>query len=51
MADRLRGRHGGLRRLHLTHHDPRLARLALSVRDDGEDQALLGAVVFAARAA
>lgn len=33
----------------LTHHDPRLAQLALSVRDDGEDQALLGAAVFAAR--
>ncbi|MGA6158375.1 ROK family protein [Stenotrophomonas sp. NPDC087984] len=35
----------------LTHHDPRLARLTLSVRDDGEDQALLGAAVFAARRA
>ncbi|WP_413800905.1 ROK family protein [Streptomyces iranensis] len=35
----------------LTHHDPRLARLTLSVPDDGEDQALLGAAVFAARGA
>lgn len=35
----------------LTLHDPRLARLALSLRDDGEDQAMLGAAVFAARAA
>ncbi|CDR07518.1 ROK family protein [Streptomyces iranensis] len=35
----------------LTHHDPRLARLTLSVADDGEDQALLGAAVFAARGA
>ncbi|MEU5731324.1 hypothetical protein ABZ797_20575 [Streptomyces antimycoticus] len=35
----------------LTHHDPRLARLALSLRDDGEDQAMLGAAVLAARAA
>ncbi|WP_053048781.1 ROK family protein [Streptomyces antioxidans] len=33
----------------LTHHDPRLARLTLSVHDDGEDQALLGAAVFATR--
>lgn len=35
----------------LTHHDPRLRRLALSVHDDGEDKALLGAAVFAARGA
>ncbi|MBL1113993.1 ROK family protein [Streptomyces sp. 110] len=35
----------------LTHHDPRLARLTLSVHADGEDQALLGAAVFAARGA
>ncbi|WP_445518228.1 ROK family protein [Streptomyces sp. NEAU-174] len=35
----------------LTHHDPRLARLTLSVHDDGEDQALLGAAVFATRGA
>ena len=33
----------------LTHHDPRLRRLALSVHEDGEDKALLGAAVFAAR--
>ncbi|GAA0958585.1 MULTISPECIES: hypothetical protein [Streptomyces violaceusniger group] len=35
----------------LTHHGPRLARLTLSVHDDGEDQALLGAAVFASRGA
>ncbi|MBB4783203.1 ROK family protein [Streptomyces rapamycinicus] len=33
----------------LTHHAPRLARLTLSVHADGEDQALLGAAVFATR--
>ncbi|MEV2210399.1 ROK family protein [Streptomyces sp. NPDC050997] len=35
----------------LTHHDPRLRRLALSVHGDGEDKALVGAAVFAAREA
>jgi len=35
----------------LTQHSPRLRRLALSVHDDGEDKALLGAAVFAARGA
>lgn len=35
----------------LTQHNPRLQRLALSVHDDGEDKALLGAAMFAARGA
>ena len=35
----------------LTHQDPRLRRLALSAHEDGEDKALLGAAVFAARGA
>ncbi|WP_210584173.1 ROK family protein [Streptomyces sp. GESEQ-35] len=35
----------------LTQDSPRLQRLALSVHDDGEDKALLGAAVFAARGA
>ncbi|AUA11857.1 ROK family protein [Streptomyces sp. SID8382] len=35
----------------LSHHTPSLARLTLSARADGEDQALLGAAAFAARGA
>ncbi|MFD8094882.1 ROK family protein [Streptomyces malaysiensis] len=35
----------------LSHHTPSLARLTLSARADGEDQALLGAAAFAARSA